>query len=96
MWRVLVLTYPIWGIFIALGLASFLYGDPRSPNADVLAFVFLIPMLATPTPVWFSRNLGIVAKVLLTPVVYPYVFLAYIFMVFGIGCAIFGYSCALG
>lgn len=96
MWRVLVLTYPIWGIFISLGLLSFLYGSPRSSNADWLAWMFLLPMLATPVPLWLSSKLGFVAKVLLTPVVYVYAFVAYIFMVFGIGCAVFRYSCAMG
>ena len=96
MWRVLVLTYPIWGIFIATGLLSFLYGSPRSSNADLLGWIFLLPMLATPVPLWVSDNRGLVAKVILTPVLYVYAFVAYIFMVFGIGCQVFRYSCAMG
>ena len=84
------------GDLLALGLASFLYGNPRNPNADWLAWTFLLPMLAIPVPLWLSINLGFGAKVILTPVLYVYAFVTYIFMVFGIGCAVFRYSCAMG
>ena len=96
MWRVLVLTYPIWGMFISAGLGTLLYGNARSPNAEWVVWTFLLPMLVIPMPLWLSSKFGFGAKVLLTPVLYFYAFMAYIFMTFGIACAVFRYSCAMG
>ena len=93
-WRTLFLTYPIWGTFAALGIWS-LFASGRGQAEGLLAFL-LLPILLTPAPVWFSPNIGMVAKILLTPVLYAYAYVAFLLLRFGIACAVFRFSCAMG
>jgi len=93
-WRIAVLTYPIWGSFVALGLCFRLL--PPGPLREAAFLPAVLLALATPLPVWTSARISVLGKVLLTCLLYIYAYVAFFIMRFGIACAVFKFSCGLG
>ena len=93
-WRVALLTYPIWGSFIALGIAYRLLDSSSARETVMLVAVLLA--LATPFPVWTSTRISALGKVLLTFVLCIYAYVAFFLVRFTIACAVFKFSCAMG
>lgn len=94
-WRILLLTYPVWGLFLGFGLRSHFF--PRDfAGGERLLIAFLLPILFIPLPVWLSQNMGLGTKVLRTFALYAYAYVSLFIMRFIVACSVFGFICALG
>ncbi len=94
LWRTLFLTYPIWGSIFGFGLWSLL---PRhSAGSEALLGVVLLPILAPPLPIWITERYGVVQKFFFTILLYMGAYISLIYVRFGVACALFHFSCAMG
>ena len=94
-WRILLLTYPVWGSFLGFGLWSHFF-PLRSVGGERLLLAFVLPTLLVPLPVWLSQKMGLGTKLLSSLGLYAYAYVSFFIMRFGVACAVLGFSCAMG
>lgn len=90
----MLLTYPVWGTFLAFGLWSRV--PPRTAESGLLLNALLLPVLLAPLPVWLSKPMGGISKVLMTIAIYAYAYVAFLVIRFAVACQVSGFSCTMG